>query len=74
MARSTTDLRMIAGAGGGLVLDAGRYSTTDLRMIAAALVDGGATLRLINAEKKSTTDLRMIAAAKPGQVIFECLA
>ena len=71
MSKSVTDLRSIAAAGGGMILDAGRYSTTDLRSIAAAASSKQAQIKLLNASSKSTTDLRSIAAASNGCAIFD---
>jgi len=71
MSKSVTDLRSIAAAGAGMILDAGGYSTTDLRSIAAAASSQQAQLKLLNVSSRSTTDLRSIAAAGKGCVIFD---
>ncbi|WP_156820518.1 hypothetical protein [Thioalkalivibrio thiocyanodenitrificans] len=71
MGKSTTDLRSIAAAGGGMIIDAENYSTTDLRSIASAASNKQAQIVITNAGKKSTTDLRSIAAAGNGCVVFD---
>lgn len=71
MAKSTSDLCMIARAGAGVKIDASRFSTSDLCMIARAGVDSGAMLFIINADTKSTSDLCMIGRANPGRVVLE---
>ena len=71
MSKSTTDLRSIATAGGGMILDSTKYSTTDLRSIATAANGKGARITLRNANSKSTTDLRSIATAGGGVVVFD---
>ncbi len=71
MAKSVTDLRAIAAAGGGMVLDAKKYSTTDLRAIAASANGKGSRIFVNNADSKSTTDLRAIAKSGGGAVVFD---
>lgn len=71
MSKSVTDLRSIAAAGGGMILDAGKYSTSDLRSIVSAASGKQAQIKLLNVSSKSTTDLRSIAAAGNGCVIFD---
>ncbi|MEM5435950.1 hypothetical protein [Paraburkholderia diazotrophica] len=71
MNKSVTDLKAIAAAGGGMVLDARKFSTTDLKSIAANAKGKGSTVFLNNVKSKSTTDLKAIAAAGGGTVVFD---
>ncbi len=68
--KSTTDLKGIAMAGGGLSIDASKKSTTDLKGI-AMLLKPEATLILKNCQGKSTTDLKGIAMVCTGKIIFD---
>ncbi|WP_148044059.1 hypothetical protein [Massilia aurea] len=68
--KSVYDLKSIAAAGGGLILDASSYSTYDLKSIAAAASESGAKIIINNVDTKSTYDLKSIAAAGKRSVIF----
>lgn len=66
--RSTLDLKRIAAVGGGLVLDASKYSTLDLKAIAAS---AKSDIVLKNVSEMSTMDIKNIASAGNGHVIFD---
>lgn len=66
--RSTMDIKKIVAAGGGVILDASKYSTLDLKSIAGT---AKATVTLKNASEFSTMDLKNIAAAGNGHVVFD---
>ena len=68
--KNSLDLKMIAQAGGNIVVSATPYSALDLKMVAAALISG-ATLTIKNADKFSALDCKMIAAAAPKHVVFD---
>ncbi|QSR34829.1 hypothetical protein CFI10_07450 [Marinobacterium iners] len=69
--KTVTDLRAIAASGGGMILDADRFTTTDLRAIAASTNSGGGQLFLKGLGGKTTADLRAIAASGGGKVVFD---
>ncbi|WP_155826734.1 hypothetical protein [Laribacter hongkongensis] len=74
MSKSVTDLRSIASSGGGMILDASKYSVTDLRSIASSASGSGAKITLRNVGAMSTTDLRAIASSGGGCVVFDFLS
>ena len=65
---STLDLKRVVAAGGGLVLDASKYSTLDLKAFAAS---AKANIILKNVSDMSTMDMKNIASAGNGHVIFD---
>src|SRR5690349_4248718 len=70
--RTPEELWAIARAGGGLVIDADRYTPDQLRGIAHAAADGKAPLLILeNSDKKNPDDLRNIAEAGRGKVMFK---
>ena len=71
MNKSVDDIIRIANGGGGLHLDASRYSTDDLVRIANASSNRGGRLHLVNTDRKSTDDLVRIANAGGGCASFE---
>lgn len=71
MSKSVLDLKGIASAGGGLILDAKKFSTLDLKGIASAASSKQARIIIKNANSKSTLDLKGIASAGNGCVLFE---
>lgn len=71
MNRTVTDLRNIAASGGGLILDATKFSVIDLRNIAASAKNKRAQIILKNVSRLTTMDLRNIAASGDGCVVFE---
>lgn len=72
--KSTSELRLIAQAGGSLVLDMSKhaYSTSELIAIASSLRHGASlTIRMRqDGSELSATQCAQIARAKPGQVRF----
>lgn len=66
--KSAMDLKRIVAAGGGLVLDATKYSALDLKTIAAT---AKADITIKNVSEMSTMDMKNIAAAGNGHVIFD---
>jgi hypothetical protein len=73
MAHSVMDLRSIASAGGGMILDASKYSCMDLKSIASAAGGMKAQLTLRNLSHLSVLDLRAIASAGTGCVVLDFL-
>ncbi len=68
---NVTELRAIAMAGGGIVMNATGFNTTELRSIAAAANTGGAQFVLKNLGTLTVTELRAIATAGGGKVLFD---
>ena len=68
--KTLLDLKLIALAGGNLVVDAAAFSALDLKIAALALIKG-ATLTIKNADKFTSLDCKLIASAAPGQVTFD---
>lgn len=68
--KTSLDLKIIAQAGGNIVVDAAPYTSLDLKIVASALVKGG-SLTIKNADKFSSLDCKVIASAAPGQVYFD---
>jgi hypothetical protein len=68
---SPMDLKDIARIGGGISIDATKYSPLDLKDIARILKVSGGMLIVRNAHSLSSLDLKDIARIAPKQVIFE---
>ncbi len=71
--KNVSELRIIAQAGGSLVLDMSKhaYSTSELIAIASSLNHGASlTIRMQGSPELSTAQCAQIARAKPGQVRF----
>lgn len=72
--KSTSELRLIAQAGGSLIVDLSKhgYSASELIAIASSLSHGASlTIRMRqDGSELSTTQCAQIARAKPGQVRF----
>jgi hypothetical protein len=66
--RSALDLKRIAAAGGGMILDASKFSTLDLKTIAAS---AKADIILKNVSAVSTMDLKNIAAVGNGHIVID---
>lgn len=66
--RSTVDLKRVAAAGAGFVLDAGKFSPLDLKAIVSS---AKGTVTIKNVKDLSTMDMKAIAAAGAGRVIFD---
>lgn len=67
---SSSDLQMIARAGGNIVIDATPFTTSDLYLVAAAGKQTGSSLTILGAGKFFASDCQMIARANPGHVTF----
>lgn len=63
------ELQTVAGRGGSLEVDGGRYTALELQTIAGRL-QTGAFLKIHNSNTKTALELQTIAGRKPGQVIF----
>lgn len=74
MSYTVTDLRAIAGSGGGMILSARGFTTTDLRSIAASANSGGGQITMRDLAGLTVTDLRAIAASGGGRVVFDFLS
>lgn len=74
MTKSVNDLRAIASSGGGMVLNASKFSVNDLRAIASSASGSGARITLRSIESISTNDLRAIASSGGGCVVFDFLS
>lgn len=72
--KSTSELRLIAQAGGSLIVDLSKhsYSASELIAIASSLSHGASlTIRMRqDGSELSATQCAQIARAKPGQVRF----
>lgn len=71
MTLSTTDLKIIASNGGGMILDAREFSATDLKIIASNASTKQAQITLKYPHVLSATDLKIIASNSEGRVIFD---
>lgn len=68
---STNELRLIASSGGGMILDASKYSANDLKNIASSVVGSDVKIILRKIDSRSVNELRNIASAAKGCVIFD---
>ena len=68
--RNIDDLIRIAVAGGGLRLDAKRFTTDNLVRLVVAASGSRASIELTNTSSKTTDDLVRISVAGQGRVIF----
>ena len=65
------DLKMIASAGGTLLITQVSYSRFDLRSVAAASREGKGTLMIKRVRNLSASDCKSIASENPGHVTFD---
>ncbi len=65
------DLKIIAGNGGGMILDARKYTPGDLKIIASNASSHRAMIILKHASSLSAGDLKIIASNSKGCVIFD---
>ena len=65
------DLKMIASAGGNLIINEGNYSGLDLKMVATGSREGKGTLMIKRVRRLSGLDCRNIASENPGHVTFD---
>ena len=68
---TVSDLRMIASAGGNLIINEGSYSSSDLRSVAAASREGKGTLMIKRVRNLKAYDCKSIASENPGHVTFD---
>jgi hypothetical protein len=72
MVLTVEQLRRIADAGGGLVLDASLFTFTQIEaIVAAAANSGSATLTLHNVANLTAAQLTELSAAAPGLITFD---
>ena len=71
MAKTTSDLIMIAGTGANLVIDASTKTTSDLIMIVGTVGRKGSHITLTNCTKKTTADLLMICRVYPNNITLD---
>ena len=69
--RRVLDLKLIASAGGNLIINEGNYSVTDLKIVATASCEGKGTLMIKRVSRLSTLDCQNIASANLGHVTFD---
>lgn len=65
------DAKIIASRGGGLILDASKYTPDDLKVIASRAADGGGLIILRNANRITPDDAKVIASRGGGKVILD---
>ena len=65
------ELKMIASAGGNLIINQVSYSSFDLRSVAAASREGKGTLMIKRVRNLSASDCKSIASENPGHVTFD---
>jgi hypothetical protein len=68
---NTSDLKIIAANGGGMILDASKYTSSDLKIIAANASTNKAIIILRNVGCLTSSDMKIIAANSKGAVIFD---
>jgi len=68
---TSRQLEQIAGAGGGLVLDASAWTFDQLRDIASALGQGRGSMTVKNCSGLTAGQLSQLAALAPGAVTFD---
>jgi hypothetical protein len=71
MAKTTSDLIMLAGTGANLIIDAGTRTTSDLIMIIGVIGRKESHITLTNCNKKTTSDLLMICRFFPNNITLE---
>lgn len=68
---SVTDLKGIADSGGGLIIDAKKFTVTELKGIVDNAKGALAIITIKNLQSLSVTDLKGIAKSGGGKVIFD---
>lgn len=71
MAKTTSDLIMLAGTGVNMVIDAETKTTSDLMNIVSVIGRKGSHITLTNCNKKTTSDLLMICRVYPNNITLE---
>ena len=68
---TTLDAQRIASSGGGLRLNASRFSPLDLQRIASSASDTGARINIYNVSGLSPLEMQRIGSSGKGCVQFE---
>lgn len=71
MAKTTSDLIMVAGTGANLVIDAATKTTSDIIMIVGIVGRKGGHITLTNCSKKTTSDLLIICRVYPNNITLD---
>ena len=71
MSVTVNDLKIIAGKGGGMILDAKKFTANDLKIIAGKASGTQAQITLKNPLALSANDLKIIAGKADGCVVFD---
>jgi hypothetical protein len=71
MSIPVSDLIIIASNGGGMILDASKFSSSDLKIIAHNASKTKAQITLKNPHLLSLSDLKIIAHNSKGAVVFD---
>ncbi len=71
MSLSVSDMGVVAGRGGGMILDAKKISSSDLQVIAGRAGGSGAHIIIKNPSAISAEDIKIIAGRSKGNVIFD---
>jgi Ni2+-binding GTPase involved in maturation of urease and hydrogenase len=71
MAKTTSDLIMIAGTGANIVIDASTKTTSDIIMLVGAIGRKGSHITLKNCNQKTTSDLLMICRVYPNNITLD---
>jgi hypothetical protein len=69
---TTEQLKQIAGAGGGLVLDAASLTFSQLKDIGTAARTGNAQITVRNCSGLTAVQLIELSASAPGLIAFDC--
>lgn len=71
MAKTTSELIMLAGTGVNLVIDAGTKTTSDLIVIVGVIGRKDSHITLTNCNKKTTSELALICRVYPNNITLE---
>lgn len=71
MERSSADLRGMAAAGAGMIINGAKYTPQELRAIVTAASKNNSTVTIKNLKDISSANLRGIAEAGRGFVVFD---
>jgi hypothetical protein len=71
MSVSVSDLKIIASNGGGMILDATKFSSSDLKILASNASKTQAQIVLRKTNKLDSSDLKIIASNGKGCVVFD---
>lgn len=68
---TASNLQLIVGAGGSVIVSATNYTATNLQLIANAGKAKGTNLIIKDANKLTASNCQLIATANPGHVYFD---